>query len=576
MMENTPLFSVLTEEQRSIIAERMALETRRAGDLIYQQGRPATALFLLRSGWARLITDQFAVLANLGAGSLMGEADTLAGRVYTTSAEAATDVALWVLSAGDLKAIIADYPEIGRALKRSLGLGEEQTIARHLRRLELLTGLSGDQLQEVAEHLRPEHFNAGETVYNRGAEGDYLYIVDQGKVQVTSVAGAVSTVGAGEIFGEGAFLSGDTRSTDVVALADTVAWSLSREDFEALALRYPVLALNLSRMMSRRIRERNLRAGAAVAVAAAPVAAAAVVAAPRPAPQPTVAVTKAADNATSWWGQRSTGAKIRLVAVILLLIWLLGVAAPAIIISLLSQGGSSSVSHARPLAVRGVTERAVLVALAADLPVDITPTYTPWPTETPIPTATFTPTATPTETPIPTATFTPTETPIPPTNTPVPVRAVARAVQAPVAAAQPAAAPKNAPAPRPSGQYSLVEMRRLNPCENRGMHNIFVTIVDGAGNPVDGVTLVQSPQDQIGNVLDKSVSGAKGPGKLEFIMWKNATYAVYVTEDGANPANGDVAQPLHPNFTDEANCSDGGGGNTLYHNSWAVTFRKNY
>jgi hypothetical protein len=330
-------------------------------------------------------------------------------------------------------------------------------------------------------------------------------------------------------------------------------------------------------MMSRRMRERNLRAGAAVPIVAAP-------AVPqRAAPQPTVAVNKAADSATSWWGARSRGAKIRLVAIILLLIWLIGVAAPAVIISLLSQAPASGVSRSRPLAVRGITERVVLVALAADLPVDITPTYTPWPTETPIPTATFTPTATPTETPIPTATFTPTNTPIPPTNTPVPptsapVRAVAQA-PAPQAAVQAAVAeaPKApAPAPRSSGQYSVVEMRRLSPCENRGMHNIFITVVDGAGNPIDGVTLVQSPQDQIGNVLDKSVTGAKGPGKVEFIMWKNATYAVYPSEDGANPANGDVAQPLHSNFTDEANCSDGGGGNTLYHNSFAVTFRKNF
>ena len=68
-------------------------------------------------------------------------------------------------------------------------------------------------------------------------------------------------------------------------------------------------------------------------------------------------------------------------------------------------------------------------------------------------------------------------------------------------------------------------MRRLSPCENRGMHNIFITVVDGAGNPIDGVTIVQSPQDQIGNALDKTVTGSKGAGKAEFIMWKNATYA---------------------------------------------------
>ena len=113
MMENTPLFSVLTEEQRSLIADRMVAETRRAGDLIFLQGRPATALYLIKSGWARLVTDQYAVLANLSAGSLLGDADVIAGRNYTLSAEAASDLVLWVLGAADLKTILIDHPEIG-------------------------------------------------------------------------------------------------------------------------------------------------------------------------------------------------------------------------------------------------------------------------------------------------------------------------------------------------------------------------------------------------------------------------------------------------------------------------------
>jgi len=57
-------------------------------------------------------------------------------------------------------------------------------------------------------------------------------------------------------------------------------------------------------------------------------------------------------------------------------------------------------------------------------------------------------------------------------------------------------------------------------------------------------------------------------------MWKMAEYAVYVTEDGANPASTDIAQPLHSNFTDESNCSDGDGGNTLFHNSFKVIFQR--
>ena len=106
-------------------------------------------------------------------------------------------------------------------------------------------------------------------------------------------------------------------------------------------------------------------------------------------------------------------------ALILLLIWLIGIATPLAIMSMRQNNPASrSMNSARQRP--DVRSQVVLLALAADLPVQTTPTYTPWPTETPMPTATFTPTATPTETPIPTATFTPTETPVPPTSTPLP------------------------------------------------------------------------------------------------------------------------------------------------------------
>ena len=578
MMENTPLFSVLTEEQRSVIADRMVAETRLAGEMVYQQGRPASALYLIRSGWARLLSDQLGVLSNLGAGALLGETDLVLGRSYSVSAEAASDLSLWTLRDTDLKAVFEENPAIARALKVALGVSEDQALDRHLRKLELMHGLHPNELRDVAGHLRPEHFDAGQTVYRQGAEGETLYLLDQGQVQVSSTAGVLATIGAGDVFGEGAFLTGELRSTTVTALTEVIAWSLGRVDFEQLALRYPSLALNLSRMMSRQLRERNLRASAVV-VAPAPVVAPVVMAAPAAAPSAVpgalTGLHRAAGATPSWWSQSSTGAKVRLVAVIVLLLWVLGAAAIAVIDSLVAQ--NTGVSRSAPIAA-GFQERAVRVALAADLPVDVTATYTPWPTETPIPTATFTPTATPTETPIPTATLAPTDTPVPPTATPVPPRVPARsvAVAAAAPAVQAAAAAAPAPAPKSSTQFTVVESRRLTPCENRGMHNVFVQVVDAAGNPVDGVTLVQTPNGQPGNVLDKQMSGSKGPGKAEFLMWKMAEYSVYVSGDGVNPGNSEIAQPLHSNFTDEATCDSGGGGNTLFHNSFNVVFRKNF
>jgi hypothetical protein len=59
-------------------------------------------------------------------------------------------------------------------------------------------------------------------------------------------------------------------------------------------------------------------------------------------------------------------------------------------------------------------------------------------------------------------------------------------------------------------------------------------------------------------------------------MWHFANYDVYATNDGVNPAGSDIAQGLNSNFVDEAACADGGGGNTLFHNSFNVVFQKNF
>ncbi len=590
MIDNASLFADLPDEQRAALADRMALRAVAAGTVIYAQGQPARDMYFVGSGRVRLLAGEDTVVANLDQGALFGDADVLAGRPYSLTAEAATDSALWTLSADSLAGVIEKYPDMGRKLMLAAGMSVEQTAERHLKRLGLLSGMTSEQIQEVAGHLTTQDFAAGQAIYREGTPGEALYIIEDGQVSLQAGGLVTGTVGEGEFFGEGSLLSGDLHATDAIAQVASTIWVMNRADFEELAFKYPSLTLNLSRALSRRLRV-GAPAAAAV-VAAAPVmqtsARAAAPSAPAPrraapvAPPSAAAVTvdKAAGSATSWWGAATTGAKIRLVALILLLIWLIGIATPLAILSMRQNNPASRAmdsARQRP----DVRSQVVLLALAADLPVQTTPTYTPWPTETPMPTPTFTPTATPTETPIPTATFTPTETPVPPTSTPLPPPVVRKAAPAPEAqpAAQEAApvavaaAVQAAPA-APTVLYKLVEVRRLTPCENKGNHHAFIDVIDAAGNPLDGVTLVQTSRDQIGNVLDKMVSGTKGPGKAEFVLWKFAEYAVYVTEDGQNPTSTDIAQPVHSNFTDEAECSDGGGGNTLFHNSWKLVFQR--
>ncbi len=183
-LANTALFAALTEEQRALIAERMVTETRRSGDLICATGKPANAMYLISVGSARLMTEQFTVLANLGPGSMLGEADVLLGRAFTVTAEAASDVTLLALSAADLAEIIQQDPEIGRQLRIMAGATDDMEKVRHLRRLNLMAGLGSEHLRDVAQYLRTERFVAGQGIYCRGTFGSALYLIDQGQVTV--------------------------------------------------------------------------------------------------------------------------------------------------------------------------------------------------------------------------------------------------------------------------------------------------------------------------------------------------------------------------------------------------------
>lgn len=626
-LRTMPLFAGVSDEVLRAIARRMLLQHVPARQIIFRQGSAGEALYLVENGDIELTSSLESpddVLARVGVGGFFGEMSLLTGRPSAVNARAVNETNLWVLYRKDFEELTGQYPALSMAISRALAArladADERFVDRHLQRLPLFAGLSSQQLDDVASHLTPERFRRGETIFVQGEPGHTLYLIETGRVSLTTVDGGqeyeLPTLHSGDFFGERSLLTGDSHTTSVVAQTDVDLWTLGREDFESLVQHYPSLALNISRALTRRLhqsenRPMQVRQAQTTVTASLPVAPAHPLMAPRatapmpaapsrrPAPMASAAASQApaglfgaiwglgqsANNLSIWFQSRTTGTKLRLVAVILLFIWLCGIAAPLSLFNAISQR-NASLGAANLVALTQRSWRNTVgssapalalksgqtIALAPALPsLPTTPTWTPAPTETLIPTETPLPTATPTETPLPTTTPLPTATP---TNTPAPT-ATARPAPAAarVAPAQQKAAPQSE-APKSGNQYVLKEMRRLTPCENKGNHNIFGLVIDAAGNPIDGITFIQTPGDNPGEVLDKNVSGSKGPGKFEFVMWKGAQYAVFATNDGQSPSGSDIARPMHSNFIDEAECAPGEGGNTLFHNSFAVVFVK--
>lgn len=180
----------------------------------------------------------------------------------------------------------------------------------------------------------------------------------------------------------------------------------------------------------------------------------------------------------------------------------------------------------------GVASPAMAMALASPTPppTDTPIPDTPTPTITPIPpTATEPPVAQATDMPVPVDTPVPTDTLVPPTNTPGP----------PTNTPEPTATPEPT---KPAVDYVVAEAHMIrNPQYNScpGTHQIFVTVVDAAGNPLDGVTV-----EDTFSVVPPHTSGEKGPGKLEYDLWDNG-FSLHVTkkQDGS-PAASEVTPKL--------------------------------
>ena len=84
----------------------------------------------------------------------------------------------------------------------------------------------------------------GEVVVREGDDGDYYFILEQGRAQVTRKVGGVdmklAQLKAGDAFGEEALLSDGKRNATVTMLADGSLLRLAKADFDAL-LRKPLL-----------------------------------------------------------------------------------------------------------------------------------------------------------------------------------------------------------------------------------------------------------------------------------------------------------------------------------------------
>jgi len=130
-----------------------------------------------------------------------------------------------------------------------------------LQRTPLFSGLPAEALEAIATNCRQLRFAPGEAVVRQGGESRALFVVVSGEAAVDRDGREISRVGRGEIFGEGAFLTGHTRSATVRAGAEALeVLEISRKSLGSLFEKYPDLMEKLAhRLAERRLEGETLR-----------------------------------------------------------------------------------------------------------------------------------------------------------------------------------------------------------------------------------------------------------------------------------------------------------------------------
>lgn len=129
-----------------------------------------------------------------------------------------------------------------------------------LKKIELFSSLTQDELREVQEKVAIKKFRKNETILHEENTNEFMYIILEGEAKVIQVTGEgkgiiVTMHKAGDFFGELSLIDGQTAPATVTATRDSVTAIISRKDFYDLLFGQRKVLENLLHILSLRLRE---------------------------------------------------------------------------------------------------------------------------------------------------------------------------------------------------------------------------------------------------------------------------------------------------------------------------------
>lgn len=135
----------------------------------------------------------------------------------------------------------------------------QRSIAWYLRQLSrVMNVLSDDELDRLIPMLTERNFKPRQLLFSAGDPAERVYLLLRGRVKIFQVAEngkeiILDVVGKGDVVGDMAVVADGERTASAQAIDDTVAVSITWEDFGHLVQQSPRLAVAMMELMAHRL-----------------------------------------------------------------------------------------------------------------------------------------------------------------------------------------------------------------------------------------------------------------------------------------------------------------------------------
>ena len=132
-----------------------------------------------------------------------------------------------------------------------------QYLFEKLSKIDLFRQLPAEDVLDILPYIVQKTFSEGEMIFDKGAPGDSLYIIEEGSVEICdpSCDKTIAELGAGSVLGEMALVTGEPRSAAARSKSDVKTWMILKEHFDQYLYTNPKIAVVLDELVSNRIAE---------------------------------------------------------------------------------------------------------------------------------------------------------------------------------------------------------------------------------------------------------------------------------------------------------------------------------